>query len=67
MVASHTLHQDEQCLVYFPPDSTGVATESILYIARGEVCLALCDLSAAILNYKKAVKLEWGAEVCNDI
>ena len=37
--------------------------ESILYIARAEVYLALCDIASAIQNYKKAVKLEWGLEV----
>ena len=37
--------------------------ESILYIARAEVYLALCDIASAIQNYKKAVKLEWGPEV----
>lgn len=37
--------------------------ESILYIARAEVYLALCDIASAIQNYKKAVKLEWGPEI----
>ena len=51
-------HNNTQAYIHFSKAIFLLPTEPILYAARAESCIQLCDLTSAVSNYKKALSLQ---------